>query len=447
MKIITKKNHNIFVKLELSNIEDKLIDKSLIINFSDKTARMVFNKHKYNYETLYKRAIALFTQATGKLLIDVKSFHTDELSDINEIIQCFTYAYHFVADEAYSLKKDHKPYKYEHSLLVNSQYSRVLAKKANIIAESISYVKKLQVMPPNICTSVYLADKIVDDVNSLNIKGLQAKWLGKPEMEALGMNLLLGVNKGSSHDARLVVINYSPKPNVKLRKVYVGKGITFDSGGYNIKIRDWMLGMKFDMSGAAIVASSVMAIAKLGGKFNVSAVLAITDNRVANDAITPDMVIKAMNGLNVEIENTDAEGRLVLSDALTYAAKELKASTIVDAATLTGSVVTALGSTYTGVWSTSDAKFEKFQQAADVQKELIWRMPLHDDFHKGNLETVIADIKNCSEKTLSDSNDAAMYLKQFTEGVDYIHCDIAGTADKSGKPMGVLVKTLVEFGL
>ena len=342
------------------------------------------------------------------------------------------------------LKKEINKKRFEHFAFTTNLYNEEEISKITQIAKSITWVKNLQLMPPNICSSAWLADEIVNKINNANIPNLSARYLNKDQIQKLDMNLLLAVNNGSSNDARLVIIDYIPNKN-KEKIALVGKGITFDSGGYNIKTGKHMLGMKFDMSGAAICAGALMAIGAIGGSKNVSAILPLTDNRLNNDAISPDMVIKAMNGLFVEIENTDAEGRLILADAITYAEKEAKANIIVDVATLTGAIVSALGTTYSGAWSTSDELFQQFQQAANRQRELIWRMPMHEDFQKNNLKSDIADIKNCSEITLSDCNDAAMYLSKFREKANYIHCDIAGSAQIDNKPQAILLKTLVEF--
>lgn len=449
MRISTTRDKRYFVQLELSALDDKLIDKEMQIDVPTKSAKLIFNKDNYNFEILYKRLLSFYRTAKFSTLIDLRSFIVKpSLPDLNEVVKCVANAFHAATDEIFTMKKKEKKPKLNHGFFIKGPHNKRILSRTNAIIEAITYARNLQIMPPNICTSEYMADKIVNDINQMGIENLTAKYLNKQEIEELGMNLLLGVNKGSQYEPRLVVIDYTPKlEKIHVKKVYVGKGITFDTGGYNIKIRDYMLGMKYDMSGAAIAAASVIAIAKVKGRKNVSAVLAITDNRLANDAITPDMVLRSMSGKSVEIENTDAEGRLVLADAITYASKVAKASTIVSIATLTGAIVRTLGTTYSGIWSTSEQRWNRFERAAKAEHELVWRMPLHEDFNKGNLETDIADIKNCSEKTLSDSNDAAMFLSQFRENSDFVHCDIAGTADVNRKPTGVLIRTLTRFGL
>lgn len=154
-----------------------------------------------------------------------------------------------------------------------------------------------------------------------------------------------------------------------------------------------------------------------------------------------------MSGKWVEVTDTDAEGRLVLADGLFYAAKELKSSVLVDVATLTGSLSYALGNIYSGIWATDDKLYEKFAIAAQNAQEKVWRMPMHEDYNKTNKETKVADLNNYSSNSLCDSNSAAMFLKEFTNNVPYIHCDVAFTADIKGEPQGALIATLVDFAL
>lgn len=206
-----------------------------------------------------------------------------------------------------------------------------------------------------------------------------------------------------------------------------------------------MRGMKYDMSGAIIAASAIDTIAKFSPKVNVVAVLPLTDNRVNGDANLPDNVWKSMNGKSVEITNTDAEGRLILGDALTYAIRELKANKLFTIATLTGAMSIALGSTFTGTFATDDSFWKEFRKAAELADELVWRMPLHAEFAKGNNSSPVADIVNADYSGKAGSSSAAMFVAEFRENLPLIHLDIAGTANVDKNPTGVMVKTLVEF--
>ncbi|QKT05653.1 M17 family metallopeptidase [Mycoplasma sp. OR1901] len=319
-----------------------------------------------------------------------------------------------------------------------------LIKKLFILAENIQKTRNLQIMPENFLNSEQLASEITKDFSG--IPNLTIDVLTKKEIEELGMGLLLSVNKGSTHEPRVVVIKYNGDSKSKESISIVGKGITFDTGGVNTK-GYYMDGMKYDMSGSVISAYAVKTLAQMQAKVNVSAVMAITDNRINSDASLPENVYRSMSGKWVEVVDTDAEGRLVLADGIYYAAEKLKPTTIIDVATLTGSILTALGSVYTGIWSTNDEKWTNFETASKEANEKVWRMPLHEDYNKGNKGSKVADLANWSKTVRPDSSQAAMFLKEFTKGIDFIHCDVAGTADRSGEPQGELISTLVEFAL
>ena len=195
------------------------------------------------------------------------------------------------------------------------------------------------------------------DVKSANVK---VTVLNKKEIEQQKMSLFLSVNMGSGYEPRLVVIEYNGDPKSKEKIALVGKGITFDSGGYNLKGSQHILRMKFDMSGAAISAAVLKGVIEQKPKVNVVAVLPLTDNKISSFGQTPDSIWTSMSGKTVEVNNTDAEGRLILADAITYAIKKTNATEIIDIATLTGAIVIALGETYTGVWSTCCKRWEQF---------------------------------------------------------------------------------------
>ena len=208
------------------------------------------------------------------------------------------------------------------------------------------------------------------------------------------MNLLLAVNSGSNYEPRVVVIEYKGDTTSNKKDAFVGKGITFDAGGYNIKTGKYMLGMKYDMSATAIITAAMKCIAIKKPKKNVVAVLCITDNIVSKTSTLPDSIITSMNGMTVEINNTDAEGRLVLADGITYAIRKCNATRIIDLSTLTGAIITALGTTYAGIWSTCDNCFNKMSDAAKWADENIWRMPFHKDYIRFMKKVKVADIKN-----------------------------------------------------
>lgn len=418
---------------------------SFLIDKSTNKAYLYFEEKKYNYFELKKQISKIFA-VDSNIDIDLKSFVKNDLSEQN-LIRLLISDFNF--NEAKLFKRNKKSQKVEEEkefsinvVVENFSEYKELINEVTVISQAVNDCRNLQIMPENFLNSEVLAEKIADDFK--NIENLKVRVLTKAQIRELNMGLLLSVNKGSTHEPRVVVIEYKNNPESKEHNVYVGKGITFDTGGVNTKGYH-MGGMKFDMSGSVIVAYAVKAMAQLKLKVNVSAVMMITDNRLANDASLPENIYESMSGKWVEVTDTDAEGRLVLADGLYYGASELKATQLVDVATLTGSLSYALGSVYTGIWSTDDKKWELFDQAANASYEKVWRMPLHEDFHKSNKESKVADLNNYSSSSKSDSNSAAMFLKEFTNDVPYIHCDVAFTADIKGEPQGVLIPTLVEF--
>ncbi|WLP85377.1 M17 family metallopeptidase [Mycoplasma seminis] len=380
--------------------------------------------------------------------IDVESFVLSEQFDFNQVLRTIYSKVEFSAAKLFkkTIEKEEKS-KHEVSLFINKEakeYQEEINKLA-IIAKAVNDTRNLQIMPENFLNSEQLAAKIASDFS--NIPNLKVEVLTKNEIQELNMGLLLSVNKGSTHEPRVVVVTYNGnKSNKKDHIAIVGKGITFDTGGVNTKGYH-MEGMKYDMSGSVIAAYAVKALAQMKAKVNASAVMCITDNRINADASLPENVYQSMSGKWVEVVDTDAEGRLVLADGIFYAADRLKASTIIDVATLTGSILVALGNTYSGIWSTNDEKFQVFNQAGKIAQEKIWRMPLHEDYNKGNKGSKVADLASWSQTVRVDSSQAAMFLKEFTKDVDFIHCDVAGTADVQGEPQGVLIATLVEYAL
>lgn len=441
-------SENLLVSAVFEKNAPKFVKKengSFLIDKSTNKAYLYFEEQKYNYFELKKQISKIFA-VDSNIDIDLKSFVKNHLSEQN-LIRLLISDFNFNEAKLFKRNKKSEKVEEEKEFTINvvvenfSQYKELI-NEVTVISQAVNDCRNLQIMPENFLNSEVLAEKIADDFK--NIENLKVRVLTKAQIRELNMGLLLSVNKGSTHEPRVVVVEYKNNPESKEHNVYVGKGITFDTGGVNTKGYH-MGGMKFDMSGSVIVAYAVKAMAQLKLKVNASAVMMITDNRLANDASLPENIYESMSGKWVEVTDTDAEGRLVLADGLYYGASELKATQLVDVATLTGSLSYALGSVYTGIWSTDDKKWELFNQAANVSYEKVWRMPLHEDFHKSNKESKVADLNNYSSSSKSDSNSAAMFLKEFTNDVPYIHCDVAFTADIKGEPQGVLIPTLVEF--
>ncbi|WP_027063398.1 M17 family metallopeptidase [Mesoplasma seiffertii] len=362
----------------------------------------------------------------------------DKIELFNTVVETLS----FVSHKQVNFKKDKDTTDVIYNIVSAEDFGKTF-EMAKIKTEFINFARDLQDTPPNLGTAVDLADKIADAAKE--IKNLKVTVLTKKDIEKLGMGLLLSVNAGSSVEPRVVVAEYvgdESKPKTAL----VGKGITFDSGGYNLKPSQFMEGMKFDMSGAAIMLSTVMALAKAEAKTNVVAVGCFTDNRIGATATLPESVITSMNGLTVEINNTDAEGRLVLADGITYAIREKHATRVIEASTLTGAITIALGHWATGTFTHDDALWQELEGISKFTGEQLWRMPIFPEhLEKVKKDTVIADLTNAAKGREAGSSTAAAFLNEFAEGKPFVHLDIAGTADIAERGTGVMLKTLFEM--
>jgi len=320
------------------------------------------------------------------------------------------------------------------------------SKVARAIGEGHSLARRLGMLPGNICTPEYLAATAKEIAARY---AMQLTVLGRKEMEREKMGSFLCVAQGTSQDPKLIAIEHRRGPKGAAPIVLVGKGLCFDSGGISIKPAAGMEWMKFDMCGAAGVLGAMEAIGRLELPVNVVGLIGSTTNMVSGDAVKPGDVVQASNGKFIEIINTDAEGRLVLADVLVYA-KRFNPSAVVDAATLTGACVIALGHTATGVMGSDDALVQEVLEAAKRAGEPGWPLPLWDDY-KELIKSDVADIKNSGGRP-AGTITAGLFLKEFAEGYPWVHLDVAGTAytesDLGTVPRGstgVPVGTFVEF--
>ena len=319
--------------------------------------------------------------------------------------------------------------------------------RGRVLGEASNLARGLANEPANTLTPTEFAERTSRIATE---GGASAEILDEKQIEALGMGMLLGVARGSIEPPRLMVFRHTPAgvtggPVLGL----VGKGITFDSGGISIKPADGMERMKTDMSGGAAVACAMRAIATLKAPIRVIGVVPATENMPGGRALKPGDILRSAEGKTVEIINTDAEGRLVLGDALWYA-RSLGATHLVDVATLTGGIVVALGKTTSGLFGTPDWWVEQVRRVGDRAGDRVWQLPLFDDYRE-QLKSEIADMMNTGGRPGS-SITAAMFLKEFTGGLPWAHIDIAGTAwaDEAKPftpkgPTGVAVRTLTEL--
>jgi len=296
--------------------------------------------------------------------------------------------------------------------------------KAVVLAKNIMQARNLLNRPGNMLTPALFAQQAKVMAEGLPI---EVQVYSKEEMEQLGMGAILAVGTSSGNDPCMIVMRYNGDPDSDERLGYVGKGITYDTGGYNLKPGNSLYPMKGDMGGAAAVMAAICAIAANGVKANVTAVIPACENRITPTSFLPGDVITSYSGQTIEIFSTDAEGRLILCDGLTWAIRNEKATRLVDVATLTGAVVVMLGRVATGVMANDDDWYAALEQAGDVAGERYWRMP-HFPEYEELIESDYADIRNTTKDGCS-SIAAALFLKRFTEDVPWLHLDIAGTAD------------------
>jgi len=319
------------------------------------------------------------------------------------------------------------------------------AKHGDAVNAGVSLAKDLGNLPPNICTPSYLA-RAAQKLARGNNK-LAAKIINETEMKRLGMHSLLSVTAGASEPAKLIVLQY--KGNGKAAPVVlVGKGVTFDSGGISLKPGAAMDEMKFDMCGAAGVIGTMATVAALKLPINVNAVIPAVENIPGSNATVPGDIVKSMSGKMIEILNTDAEGRLILCDALTYS-RRFKPAAIIDVATLTGACVIALGKHHAGLLSTSDKLANSMLTAGLASGDRAWRLPLGDDYAE-QLKSNFADFANIGGRD-AGTITAGCFLAKFTEGMQWAHLDIAGTAwttgskkGATGRPVPMLSELLLE---
>jgi leucyl aminopeptidase len=303
------------------------------------------------------------------------------------------------------------------------------AEAVRICAEAQNRARDLQSLPSNVATPSYLARRAREVASAHPTVSVDV--LGREEIAAKEMGGLVAVSQGTAEEPQLIVMRYEGGGSGETLGL-VGKGVTFDTGGISLKTPGGMHEMKMDMSGAAAVLETVRAVAELGLAVDLIAVIPSTENMPSGTAVKPGDVITQYNGKTVEVNNTDAEGRLILADALAYAI-ELGADRVVDIATLTGAVMIALGSSYAALVSNDDGLAGRVEDAGRETGELVWRLPLHPEY-KALMKGTVADLTNAAPKRKAGTITAASFLEEFVGETPWAHVDIAGTAWDVGRP-------------
>ena len=316
--------------------------------------------------------------------------------------------------------------------------------KGVAIANGMALTRELGDLPPNICTPTYIADTARSIAKTY---GLECEILEESDMESLGMHSLLSVSKGSSQPGKLISLKYSNAGN-DAPIVLVGKGVTFDSGGISLKPGSGMDEMKYDMCGAASVLGTMSAIAEMNLKVNLIVVVPAVENMPAHNASKPGDVVKSMSGQTIEILNTDAEGRLILCDALTYCEK-YKPKTVIDIATLTGAVIIALGKHHSGVMSNDQDLADALKISGESAQDTVWQLPL-DEEYDDQLKSNFADMANIGGRE-AGTVTAGCFLARYTKKYSWAHIDIAGTAwlggskkGATGRPVPLLTQYIMD---
>lgn len=384
----------------------------------------------YNKNQLEKALVRVNYKLGNELNINVDSFKGNlELEETAKIIACMVGKYNYVYDDLLTKK-------FKNDLLLNLIYdeSKNIDKAINEglnLACAMNNTRDLVNKPYNYLSAPELANYALDLVESLESPKLSIKIYNKKEIESLEMNAFLGVNKGSTAEPRLIHITYNggTKDYIGL----VGKGLMFDTGGYSIKTN--MINMKDDMAGSATVLGVLEAIVKNDIPVNLQIIICATDNRINGEALLPDDVLTAMNKMTIEIKSTDAEGRLTLADGLCFAQKQ-GCKELIDIATLTGSVVVALGDDVTGLFGNDKELIQKLLAASIEANEEFWHMPINDLVREQVRDSKIADLTNSTGRSMGASS-AAAFLEAFVEeDIKWMHLDIAGTAFTTSPRVG-----------
>lgn len=415
-----------------------------------------FGKHGDTSDSQFRKAMAAaFAVVKGSAAKDaaldlaelvVKDRDTQWLTrQIVELAEAATYTFN-----QYKSKDNQKKVSFAKLLLcvadkASEKETASAITTAKAIAAGMSYTRDLGNLPPNVCTPTYLAEeakKLAKAVEKLAVKIIDEK-----EMKELGMGALLSVSNGSAQPAKLIIMEYKGGKKGAKPHIIVGKGITFDTGGISLKPGPDMDQMKFDMCGAASVLGTMKAVTDMKLPLNVIGVITAAENMPSGTASRPGDIVTTMSGQTVEILNTDAEGRLVLCDALTYVERYEPAS-VVDIATLTGAIIVSLGAHASGLFSNNDDVVAQLKQAADYTFDRVWQMPIWDDY-QSQLDSPFADMANIGGPK-AGSITAACFLSRFTKKYPWAHLDIAGTSflgqpkGATGRPVPLLSEYLIS---
>lgn len=397
-------------KISMTLVNKKKVIDFIIVGLGEKKKLDAKNIRQYLFDGL--------KNITGKVFVSFDDKDLDNMDVIAEVVEHINYKF----DKYFSKKKEEF---LEVSYLTDKKAPKLiegyeLAKISNIVKDLVN--EQAEVLNPK-----ELADRAVKLGKEF---GFEVEILDEKKAQKLGMTAYLAVARAAHHRPYVIVMRYKGDAKSKYTYGLVGKGLTYDTGGLSLKPTESMLTMRCDMGGAATMIGAMCSIAKMKLKKNVTCVVAACENSIGPNAYRPGDILTAMNGKTIEVTNTDAEGRLTLADALTYIVRKEKVNEVIDAATLTGAVMVALGEDVTGVFTNDDKMAKKVIEASENWNEYFWQMPMFDIFKK-NLKSPYADMQNTGVRW-GGSTNAAKFLEEFIDDTKWVHLDIAGTAWASG---------------
>lgn len=397
-------------KISMTLVNNKKIIDFIVIGLGEQKKLNPKNIRQYLFDGL--------KDITGRVLLSFEHKNLDDIDVVAEVVEHINYKF-----DKYLSKKKEEFLKV--SYLSDKKVPKLiegyeLAKISNIVKDLVN--EQAEVLTPK-----ELAGRTLKLGKEF---GFEVEILDEKKAQKLGMNAYLSVARAAHHRPYVIVMRY--KGDIKSKYIHglVGKGLTYDTGGLSLKPTDSMLTMRCDMGGAATMIGTMCAVAKMKLKKNVTCVVAACENSIGPNAYRPGDILTAMNGKTIEITNTDAEGRLTLADALTYIVRKEKVNEIIDAATLTGAIMIALGEDVTGVFANDDKMVRKIIDASENWNEYFWQMPMFD-LYKKNLKSPYADMQNTGVRW-GGSTNAAKFLEEFVDNTKWVHLDIAGTAWASG---------------
>ena len=397
-------------KISMTLVNKKKLIDFIIIGLGEKKKLNAKNIRQYLFDGL--------KNITGKVFLSFADKDLDDIDIIAEVVEHINYKF----DKYLSKKKEEF---LEVSYLTDKKAPKLiegyeLAKISNIVKDLVN--EQAEVLNPK---------ELANRATKLGKEfGFDVEILDEKKAQKLGMNAYLGVARAAHHRPNVIVMRYKGDAKSKYTYGLVGKGLTYDTGGLSLKPTDSMLTMRCDMGGAATMIGAMCSIAKMKLKKNVTCVVAACENSIGPNAYRPGDILTAMNGKTIEVTNTDAEGRLTLADALTYIVRKEKVNEVIDAATLTGAIMVALGEDVTGVFTNDDKMARKVIDASENWNEYFWQMPMFD-IYKKNLKSSYADMQNTGVRW-GGSTNAAKFLEEFIDDTKWVHLDIAGTAWASG---------------